>query len=93
MVEARNDEFITVHQLDISCGARVSQRLVEVDTHGISGTEGQFLKGDRVTGIARRLTSHTDDRTDTCLLILIHLTHESGTTDVSTLDDTTSSMY
>ena len=87
MVEARYHQFVTIHQFYVLRAARVSQRLVEVDTHGIGGAQCQLMQRDRVARIARRLTRHTNHRADTCLLVVVHLTHQSGTTDVSTFHD------
>lgn len=83
MIEAGNDQTITVHQLDILRGTRVCQCLVEVDANVVGLGHRQLVEGYGVLAVGT-LSGDTDDLLQTGLLIVAHTAHKTGTTDIGT---------
>ena len=81
VVEARDNQAITIHQLDILSRTRISQSLVKMNSNGISIAHRYLVECNGVFAIST-LTRHLDDSFHTGLLIVAHTAHKTGTTNI-----------
>ena len=81
VVEAGDDQTVTVHQFDILRGTGIGQCLVEVDAHCVDFCRRQLVECDGVTAVGT-LAGNTDDLMQTGTLGLRHAALQTGSADI-----------